>query len=91
MPSKLGAVVPPVDYHIRTRSASRNLPQVVDSPPVVALIPDSDSESEERPSHRLNFDISPVREEPGTSKRTVDHGTQPSPSSHKFCKWRCSG
>ncbi len=63
MSSKRVAVVPPVDYHIRTRSASRNLSQVVDSPRLVALIPDNDSESEERPSRRLNFDISPVREE----------------------------
>ncbi|KAK4009469.1 hypothetical protein OUZ56_018582 [Daphnia magna] len=64
MPPKRVAVVAPVDYHIRTRSASRTLIPVVVTPRVVALIPDSDSESEERPSRRLNFDISPVREEP---------------------------
>ncbi|KZS05692.1 Uncharacterized protein APZ42_031051 [Daphnia magna] len=64
MPPKRVAVVSPVDYHIRTRSASRNVIPVVVTPRVVALIPDSDSESEERPSRRLNFDISPVREEP---------------------------
>ncbi|XP_032799821.2 uncharacterized protein LOC116936768 [Daphnia magna] len=64
MPPKRVAVVAPVDYHIRTRNASRNLIPVVVTPRVVALIPHSDSESEERPSRRLNFDISPVREEP---------------------------
>ncbi|KAK4021312.1 hypothetical protein OUZ56_003230 [Daphnia magna] len=64
MPPKRVAVVAPVDYHIRTRNASRNLIPVVVTPQVVALIPHSDSESEERPSRRLNFDISPVREEP---------------------------
>ena len=64
MPPKRVALVPPVDYHIRTRSASRNLPPAVDTPWIVALIPDSDSEGEERPSRRLSFDISPDREEP---------------------------
>ena len=64
MPPKRVAVVPPVDYHVRTRSASRNLALAVDTPRVVTLIPDSDSEGEERPSRRLSFDISPDREEP---------------------------
>ena len=64
MPLKRVAVVPPVYYHIRTRSVSRNLALAVDTPRVVALVPDSDSEGEERPSRRLSFDISPDREEP---------------------------
>ena len=61
MPLKRVAVVPPVYYHIRTRSVSRNLALAVDTPRVVALVPDSDSEGEERPSRRLSFDISPDR------------------------------
>ena len=61
-------VASPVDYHIRTRTASRNSAPVADTSRVVALIPDKDSESKERPSRRISSDISPVTEEPESSK-----------------------
>ena len=56
--------VAPADYHIRTRSASRNANPVGNAPRAVVISPESDSEEEERPTRRLRFDILPPREQP---------------------------
>ena len=62
MPPRRERRAAPADYHIRTRSASRNANPVVNAPRVV-ISPESDSEGKKRPTHRLRFDILPSREQ----------------------------
>ena len=63
MPPKRERVVSAVDYHIRTRSSTRRAPPETRSPSpprVVALVPETDSDSEGAGTRRLYFDISPT-------------------------------
>ena len=62
MPPRRARRAPPVDYHIRTRSATRNLIPAVNAPRAIVIAPESDSDEEE--GRRLRFDILPPRENP---------------------------